>query len=373
MRSGLFGQPKLWAISNCMADLYHAIYDGEIFQKSRCIWHENTLMDFFRSTLTSLGYTPADHSNKVWQRGNKKVVVCLVDDISTCSTKHSTEAPGLFDRDTIVITDNRVNCPTDYRVIQLPESFFGIYSHAPEQTDWEPVRRFNFAVNRLDPKRMLMFLELHSLHTEYSPKPDEDYVNFNCWSWEGDNTTTQGLQDSFAKQFSFLDKQRQERYQDTFDVMLSKMPYRNHDLSVEQSHLGAWVTLVMETYSSDTTIALSEKIFRALCMPVPWASYSGKYAVAYLRSLGFDVLEDLVDHRYDNILESHTASYGDKMIEYIFEANRAATAMQSKPFAEVKQRCEQAAEHNQNLLAKMQHQWPADFAAWLPNVIEQIK
>lgn len=356
-----------------MADLYHAIYDGEIFQKSRCIWHENSLMDFFRSTLTSLGYTPADRSNKVWQQGDKKVVVCLVDDFSTCSAEYSTQIPYLFDRNTTVITDNRVNCPTEYRVIQLPKSFFGIYSHTPEHINWTPKRRFNFAVNRMDAKRLLMFLELQSLRAKHNVLENTDYVNFNCWAWDGDNTTDQGLQNSFAKQFSLLDEHHQEQYRATFDMLLSNMPYRNHSLSMEQSHLSAWVNLVMETYSSDTTIALSEKIFRALCLPVPWAIYSGKYTVAYLRSLGFDVLEDLVDHRYDSIIENHTAAYGDKMIEYIFEVDRAATGMQAKPFAEIKQRCEQAAEHNQQLLATMQQQWPVDFAAWLPNVIEQIK
>lgn len=373
MRSRLFGQPILWAISNSMADLYHAIYDGEIFQKSRCIWHENILMDYFRSTLTALGYSSVDPSNKVWQRGNKKVVVCLVDDFSTCSTEYSTKIPYLFDRGTTVITDNHVNCPTQYQVIQLPTSFFGIYNHVPTVPDWAPKRRFNFAVNRLDAKRMLMFLELHSLQAKHAVSPNIDYVNFNCWAWDGDNTSKQGLQDSFAKQFGLLDEAHQEQYRATFQLMLSKMPYRNHDLSMEQSHLGAWVNLVMETYSSDTTIALSEKMFRALCLPVPWAIYSGKYTVAYLKSLGFDILDDLVDHRYDSIIENHTAAYGDKMIEYIFEADRAATEMQAKPFTEVKARCEQAAQHNQKLLAEMQQQWPVDFATWLPNVIEQIK
>lgn len=356
-----------------MADLYHAIYDGEIFKKSRCIWHENALMDHFRSTLIALGYTPTDLSNKVWQRDSKKVVVCLVDDFSTCSEEYSRKIPYLFDKNTTVITDNHVNCPTQYQVIQLPPSFFGIYSHTPDATEWTPKRRFNFAVNRMDAKRMLMFLELHSLQAKHAVPPNTDYVNFNCWAWDGDNTTETGLQANFTKQFGLLDDLHQEKYKPTFNLMLPKMPYRNHSLDIDQSHLNAWVNLVMETYSSDTTVALSEKIFRALCLPVPWVVYSGKYTVSYLHSLGFDVLDDLVNHRYDDIIENHTTEYGDKMIEYIFEADSAATEMQSKSFAEIKDRCKQAAEHNQRLLSSMQKQWPADFATWLPSVIEKIK
>lgn len=225
----------------------------------------------------------------------------------------------------------------------------------------------------MDAKRLLMFLELHSAHPDYAVSQDTDYVNFNCWSWDGDNTTEQGLRDNFEKQFLLLNERYRERYQDTFNMLLPDMPYRNHTYTMEQSHVRAWVNLVMETYSSDTTIALSEKIFRALCMPVPWVVYSGKYTVAYLRSLGFDVLEDLVGHHYDSIIENHSAEYGDKMIEYVFDAVKATSLMQDKPFNELKQRCEQAAAHNQKLLATMQQQWPADFAAWLPKVIEQIK
>ena len=141
-----------------MTDLYHKIYDGEIFQETKCIWHENTLMDFFRSQLTLLGYKPVNDIAKVWQRGERKVVICLVDDFSTCSTNYSTTTPYKFDSNTVVITDNYTTTPTQYTVCQLPSSFFGIYNHVPTDTNWRPDRRFNFSVNRLDTKRMLTFL-----------------------------------------------------------------------------------------------------------------------------------------------------------------------------------------------------------------------
>lgn len=352
-----------------MVDLYHSIYNGEVFIKSQCIWHENALMDFFRSTLIALGYTSCDSSNKVWQRGHQTVITCLVDDFSTCSNNYSTALPYLFDHNTVVITDNRVNVPTQYQVCQLPSSFFGIYSHQPSLTQWIPDRRFNFSVNRLDAKRMLLFLEL-CLRSMNMPNAEHiDYVNFNCWAWDGDNSTDIGLQANFQQQWQKLEEQYQQVYQQTYDQMLLRMPFKNHSLEHDVSHVSAFINLIAETYSSDTTIALSEKTFRALCLPVPCMLYAGKHTVAYLTSLGFDLMHDVVEHKYDSMIENRTAAYGDKMVDFLFESVEAVERMQAQCPID---RAKQAAKINQQQLAKMKQSWPADFAAWWPTVIEKI-
>jgi len=353
-----------------MTDPYHEIYTGEIFQTSQCIWHENTLLDFFRSNLIALGYQSADGNNKVWCRGNQTVVVCLVDDFTTCSENYSLSVPYLFDTNTVVITDNHVNVPTQYRVCQLPESFYGIYAHTPAVKTWQPDRRFCFAVNRMDHKRTLMFLEMR-LRIQYNPDIDiMDYANFNCWSWEGDNTSPAGLRENFDRQFQVLGAPYDQVYQEPYQVVRDLMPYRNHDLSQEQAHVSAWMNIVMETYSSDTTVALSEKTFRAMSLPVPWMLYAGTYTVAYLNSLGFDVMSDIVSHRYDSMIENRTAAYGDKMVDFLFEATDTIERMQAdSPHARV----QQAANHNQQLLKQMRQQWPQDFAQWWPTAVELIK
>jgi hypothetical protein len=361
-----------------MSDLYHEIYTGEIFQTSQCIWHENTLLDFFRSNLIALGYTSISDSNKVWRRDHQTVVVCLVDDFSTCSENYSATLPYQFDRDTVVITDNHVNIPTQYTVCQLPASFFGIYAHRPQADKWVPNRRFTFAVNRMDPKRMLMFLEMrlrsaYILETQFLDQQllgSLDYMNFNCWSWHGDNTTSEGLRANFEQQYQQLEPQFREVYDETYKAVLDQMPFRNHDLTQEQAHVSAWMNIVMETYSSDTTVALSEKIFRALCLPVPWMVYSGRHTVAYLHSLGFDVMRDVVEHKYDNMQENRTAVYGDKMVDFLFEGVDAVERMQTDC---PEMRASQAATTNQQLLYTMRKQWPEDFSAWWPTVVEQIR
>lgn len=363
----------MWVISNAVTqDLYHNIYNGEIFQQSQCIWHENTVLDFIRHNLRVLGYQSQSDSNKTWQRGDRRVVVCLVDDFTTCSTDYSTALPYLFDRNTVVITDNFVSVPTQYRVCQLPSSFFGIYRHEPAQTQWQPTRRFNFSVNRLDTKRMLLMLELWSRCQLMPDAATLDYVNFNCWSWGGQNDSESGLRGNFEQQWSYLDDNFREVYESAYHGLLPRMPWRNHKLDHNTSHVSAWVNVVAETYSSDTTVAVSEKIFRALCTPVPWVVYSGRNTVAYLHSLGFDVMRDVIEHRYDSMIENKTAAYGDKMVDFIFEGADAVAAMQSQDFDKLSVRCAQAAQHNQQLLASMQHQWPADFAAWWSNTVQFI-
>lgn len=360
-----------------MTDPYHAVYQGEIFQTSNCIWHENTVMDFVRSQLQSLGYHSINANHKVWQRGHQKVVVCLVDDFTTCSDQVNTAVPYRFDRNTVVITDNRVTAPTVYRVCELPDSFYGIYHHEPALQQWQPSRRFNFSVNRLDTKRMLVMLEIwcramFMALTDGLTIDDLDHVNFNCWTWTGNNSDQAGLQQNFTDQWQALESGYHTTYAHVYEDLINRMPLRNHDLTHEQSHVASWINVVMETYSSDTTIALSEKTFRALCLPVPWILYSGKHTVAYLQSMGFDVLTDLVPHVYDGMIENKTAAYGDKMVDFIFEGVDAVDRMRTQDFAEVAGRCTQAAKHNQQLLAQLRKQWPQDFAAWWPTVIRHI-
>jgi len=355
-----------------MTDAYHHIYDGEIFQKSQCIWHENVMMDFFRSQLIHRGYQRQDSSSKVWRRGHQQVVVCLVDDITTCTGSTDPYIPEAWDADTVIITDNIINCPVRYKVHTLPNSFFGIYYYEPQARSWHPDRRFNFAVNRIDLKRVSLFLEYRK-RLPWEPNRDVmDYVNFNCWVWDGDNTTPQGLRSNFERTYDSLVQKVRDVHQITKDTDIPEMPWRNHDLDPENSMHRAWINMVIETYSSDTVIALSEKTFRALVTPVPWMLYSGRYTVTYLESLGFDCLSDVINHGYDRITELNTMDYGDKLVDWWWQASETAKDLHQLDFAELEQRCARAAKHNQEKLAQMRQRWPSDFAAWWQTVSAAI-
>jgi hypothetical protein len=131
--------------------------------------------------------------------------------------------------------------------------------------------------------------------------------------------------------------------------------------------------LVIETYAGDVSIAFSEKIFRALVTPAPWAVFSAKHAVGYLKTLGFDVLDDVVDHSYDSLTQSNTM-YGHGKISSFFKLNiQNYHNIKQLDQNQLTTRCQTAAEHNQRLLAQMQHQWPGDFARWLPEAIAKLQ
>jgi hypothetical protein len=356
---------------------YHDIYEGEIFQKSKCIWHENTLMDTFRSLLINLNYQCVDEATKKrWKKGDQTVVICLADDFYTCREPDTfPPVPTAFDKNTLLITDNFVTCATQFQVLPLPENYFGIYYYQPEHQDWAPERRFNFSVNRIDYKRISLFCELLSRTlVPNSRKIDlnRDLVNFNCFSWRNSSSTVQECQDNFDSEFQHFDPTIKSLYQLVYDATFDHLPFKNHDYSVEQSQVKAWLNIVVETYSGETSIALSEKIFRALVTPAPWMVYAGQYTVNYLKRLGFDVLEDLVNHRYDLAVEKNTADFGDKRVDFFRDAHEAVEALQNQDFEFVKARCMKAAIHNQQLLLQMKHRWPMDFARWLPQVIEKI-
>jgi hypothetical protein len=367
-----------------MKELYHHIYDGEIFKQSNCIWHENSTMDFMRSQFINLGYEAVTDSKKVWQRGDQTVIVCLVDDISTCRNPPYTfpPLPDMFPKNTIIITDNYVNCPTPYEVIKLPDSFFGIYNYEPTPSTWQPERRFNFSVNRLDSKRLTLFLELITRSTKPNSKVlngplefdlERDLINFNCWHWNSSNDSPEAFQHSFKEEFYQLSKDLKILYKKAYDHMSPMMPYRNHQYNLEDSHHRAWLNVVVETYSGADTIAMSEKLFRAMVTPAPWTVYGGKFTLSWLRKMGFDILEDIVDHKYDYMDELCNGQFGDKIVDFIQLGSTIVNQMKEMDFVQLQARCKQAAEHNQKLLAHMQQQWPSDFSTWLPGVIEKIK
>ena len=104
------------------------------------------------------------------------------------------------------------------------------------------------------------------------------------------------------------------------------------------------ITLVVESYVSDTVVAFSEKIFRALQTPRPWILFCSPDSVAVLRNAGFDVMDDIVDHAYDEIVN-------------VEQRLQAILKELSKPKHFYLPRYKQAVETNQALLDQLKLQW----------------
>jgi hypothetical protein len=313
------------------------VYQGEIFQKTCCIDQENALMERMAQYMQQQGYTGHHPLHKIWTRGSRQIIQCLVDDFFTCGDSSQSTA-ALFAADTTVITDNWCWAEVPYEIVRLPDSFFGTFAYEPSIRDWQPTHRFGFCVNRIDPLRIRLLCEIADI--------DQDLVNVNCLLHDHRNVGPDQLRENFLKYREEVDHAR-------FDYWANIMPVRNHNLTLEQVHASVQVNIVVETYAGPDIVALSEKTWRAVQTPAPWMIYAGRGSVKFLRNLGFDVLDDVVDHSYDQ-----ETDWNAKIAKFGQCAQRTAQSVIQKS------RVEAAAQHNQQLLATMKRQWPHDLAQW---------
>jgi hypothetical protein len=86
--------------------------------------------------------------------------------------------------------------------------------------------------------------------------------------------------------------------------------------------------------------------------------------VAYLTSLGFDTVSDLIDHNhYDRLIEVQ-----EKQRIFVWKSLETVRAIKSQDLSVLQDRCQRAAVHNQTLLAAMAAQWPSEFAIWQTHI-----
>lgn len=331
------------------------IHSSEIWAKSNCLAHEDQHNHTLFDLLRRYGFGQTDHF-RIWKKSDQTVIVCLVDDIRSCSTDYHTDLPYLFDRNTIVITDNYLTCPTVYRVINVPVSFFGIYNYTPEHQSWTPDRDFGFQVNRVDPRRFQLMVDL-----AWRTRLDSGYINFNCEDRANPMFTPQ---EAFAQFWSNMDDDEQKYMIRAYDRVLPMMPLKNYEFEFDSIPYRVWMNLIVETYSSDTVVSLSEKIFRALITPAPWTVYSGRYTVAYLESLGFDCMSDMINHNhYDRLKEVES-----KLRIFNWQSLEIVNKLKNIGVESVRLRCIQAAKHNKELLQRYASQREHDFTHWISNL-----
>jgi hypothetical protein len=193
---------------------------------------------------------------------------------------------------------------------------------------------------------------------------DSGYINFNCEDHSHQEYTAAQSFGQHWKSFG----QGDQKYHSIADELMAKMPFKNYDIDFDQVPYRSWMNIVVETYRSDATIALSEKIFRSLVTPAPWTVYSGRYTVAYLESLGFDCMGDMVDHNhYDRLkeVENKIPVFNWKSLEIVNHLKQLGENA-------VRQRCILASQHNQKILNNMSQQWPCEFNHWIDTVTNQL-
>ena len=343
------------------SDEFYHTWQSEIFVQSQCIRQEHEAFNQITKCLENQGY--AQFNTWCWTKNQKKVIVCLVDNFAHAGALGSC-FEDCYDSDTVVITANQPLKVTNYTVKTLPDSFIGIYAYRPKILPLMPSRRFHFSVNRMDQRRMVLLLELIHQSQGTDSWLKLDHANFNCF----DPTALNLCQADLLKNFNNIGKKLTDllpEYRQHFYEIQKYLPIRNHTMTIEQSNTSAWLNIVVETYAGDDAIALSEKTFRALQTPSPWQIFACRTAVSWLRARNFDLLDDVVDHYYDFLLEKNSFLAQDKIKKFFAIATANAQRLSQTNQKKLQQRCLRAALHNQKLLAAYKKQWPQDFAKWI--------
>lgn len=236
--------------------------------------------------------------------------------------------------------------PNHENIKKIPDTFYGVYYNSyPVSIINEPKKQFNCFMNRMDPIRQSWLYQFVRRKIF-----DQGFISFNMdlskIPWYLEWNPHDAFQDQFEHHLKIFQKEH--------EIIKSKVPYRNFDIDTDITDiiLDSKISVILETYfHNNDIITYSEKIFRALQLPRPWLLFGQKNAVKYLRHMGFDVLDDVINHSmYDEI---DFAIERQVRILDILEANM------DKNFDH--DRLEKAATSNQNLLKNFSKKWFEDF------------
>jgi hypothetical protein len=266
----------------------------------------------------------------VFIRDQQKLHCRLVDSVFLTN-------PDAFE--STVITDNIPLRQKPIKLISVLPEFWSIWHFDPEFQDRPPVWAYNCFMNRPRGDRSIVFYELIK----------RKILSMGLVSF---NVSEQECQTQFES--ADLDRYRAQHDQ-------ACVPFNNLTETLEQSIIDSKVSLVMETYISDSHVVFSEKIFRCLQMPRPWLLYCSPGSVGFLRKYGFDVLDNYVDHGYDReVNHQHRLSQLLDQLETF--TDRTYNDQDYDKF-------QQSARHNRELLKLFAQQWPDKFK----NIMEKIQ
>lgn len=250
----------------------------------------------------------------------------------------------------LLLTNNWLILPPEQskHVHQANTTFYGMYYTDYQESNIVPVKDFNCFINRYDIARQGWFYQLIRQGLF-----DRGYISFNSEVNPGRTPGPEfdNLLPAQAFNLGF------EKYNNIFaaehELIQDQIPYKNFEDTGDLTPvvLATKFSIVLETFFHDNNvITFSEKIFRCLQLPRPWLLFSSQHAVQYLKDLGLDVLDDVVDHSYDSIANP---------VERQMAILEQAKILADQPLNQ--RRCTVAAEHNKALLKS----W---WAVWQVNI-----
>lgn len=250
----------------------------------------------------------------------------------------------------------------NYEFLNLVEpvsnSFYGIYYTNYQPEECVVVKDFNCFINRMDPIRQSWLYQLFRRGLF-----DRGYVSFNMDISRHPNPNNISRADMFEKQY-----QEQLTIFKAEHLQAQKIvPYKNFtdNGNLTNTIMSSKFSVILETYfNNNNIVTYSEKIFRALQLPRPWILFGPRLAVTHLRSMGFDVYDDIVNHdRYDLIeFEIDRQVVILDMMEELCNLN----------IIKLNARLIQGQIHNQNLLKQFNNTWKEDFLITLSNAQQRL-
>ena len=243
---------------------------------------------------------------------------------------------------TYTITDSLSDHVNDR---SLSPSVFGNYSHNFEYDNSMPIKVFNCFINRGCPNRQSWFYFF--IRNNWL---DKNYISYWCEDRFG-NLNPQDY-------FDILFESGNQIFQQEHDFAKEnlKLPYKNFDINLEQAIIDSQKTLILETYFEDSGFnTFSEKTWRSIQLPRPFLLFSQKNSVKLLRSWGFDVYDDYIDHTYDEL-----ENWQNRQQAILKQLNNPIVYT-----TELLEEFEQRAQHNRNILKSFKQQWPDLFSKFL--------
>lgn len=263
-----------------------------------------------------------------------------------------------YGKQVAVISSPLRDVDIDSNLIELTNnSFYGMW-YTPYPLKDVPIKRqFNCVINRTDAFRQSWLYALHRRNMI-----DDGYVSFNMSldriPYLKNLTQLEAFDHHYREHFQVFAQEHA--------VLRKQIPFKNfiETGNIADQMMQSGVTICLETYVDDNhVISFSEKIFRSLQLPRPWLLFSVQGAVQYLRDLGFDVLDDIVDHSYDNM---------ENLVDRQVEILTVSKKMYGLNTAEIFPRLATAARHNQHILSKWYESWGEDLIITIANAKKKL-
>jgi len=272
----------------------------------------------------------------IYSRDSTQVNCRLVDSV------FFTDPDSWTSKSTVIVTDNHPLLPMAGSLISVLPEFWSIWHFEPKYIDRPATQGYNCFMNRPRGDRSMLFYELIKRDIL-----NKGIVSYNC------------LLEDYQQEYVNAELYK---YQTQHTIGQELVPYNTVEShgTLEQCIVDSNISVILETYTSDSHIVFSEKIFRAVQLPRPWLLYSSPGAIALLKHHGFDVLDDIVDIGYDKIPQ-----HGTRLLNIM---DQLETFINRKYTEQDYQRFDQAAKHNQELLSKFEQHWPEKFNAILNEI-----